>query len=80
MHDTRDGYRLQSGAVHMKGDQIYSTESSALSGLAWRQTWTGSYTQGIDGYPNNNDSADRTSLDIGLLTYLNREFATGRCV
>lgn len=73
-----DGYRLQSGVVHMLNNEVYSTESAALIGLAWRQSWTGSYTEGIDGYPDGNDTLeDGTALDIGLLCYLNRQFVTG---
>ena len=76
-NDSRDVYRLQSGVVHMKNKQVYSSESAAIGGLAWRQTWTGSYTQGVDGYPGGNASSGRTALDKGLFTYLNRQFVTG---
>ena len=67
--DTIDAYRLQSGVAHMKGDQIYSSESAETNTTSWRQTWTGSDQK------NNNDPY--TQNDPGLFHYINRLFVTG---
>ncbi|WP_240647498.1 glycosyl hydrolase [Paenibacillus nanensis] len=39
--DSTDGYRLQSGAVHMLNRELYSIEVGAVLGLGYKQTWTG---------------------------------------
>ncbi|MCR2806266.1 glycosyl hydrolase [Paenibacillus soyae] len=39
--DSTDGYRLQSGAVHMKNLEMYSIEVGAVMGFGYKQTWTG---------------------------------------
>ncbi len=44
--DIMDMYRMQSGAVHLNGSGLYSTESAAVISLAWAQTWTGSQREG----------------------------------
>ncbi len=39
--DSTDGYRLQSGAVHLYDHDIYSFEVGAVMGYGYKQTWTG---------------------------------------
>ncbi|WP_337098524.1 glycosyl hydrolase [Paenibacillus sp. YIM B09110] len=39
--DSTDGYRLQSGAVHLSDREIYSFEVGAVMGYGYKQTWTG---------------------------------------
>ncbi|MBB6634625.1 glycosyl hydrolase [Cohnella thailandensis] len=39
--DSTDGYRLQSGAVHLYEREIYSIEVGAVMGYGYKQTWTG---------------------------------------
>ncbi|MEK6991400.1 glycosyl hydrolase [Paenibacillus sp. FSL K6-1566] len=39
--DSTDGYRLQSGAVHLYDRPIYSFEVGAVMGYGYKQTWTG---------------------------------------
>ena len=69
MKDTVDAYRLQSGVAHMKGDQIYSSESAEKAGTSWRQTWTGSNQK------NNNDPYSQN--DLGFFRYVNRLAVAG---
>lgn len=40
-HDSTDGYRIQSGAVHLYDREIYSIEVGAVMGYGYKQTWTG---------------------------------------
>ncbi|WP_419872383.1 glycosyl hydrolase [Candidatus Pristimantibacillus sp. PTI5] len=39
--DSTDGYRFQSGAVHIAAREIYSMEVGAVMGYGYKQTWTG---------------------------------------
>lgn len=39
--DSTDGYRLQTGAVHLADRKIYSFEVGAVMGYGYKQTWTG---------------------------------------
>lgn len=40
-NDSTDGYRLQSGAVHLYDREIYSFEVGAVMGYGYKQTFTG---------------------------------------
>lgn len=82
--DTLDMYRTQSGAVHMNGSGLYSTESAAVINLAWAQTWTGSHRAGNEKsgpYWSDDGSnyvyTENGNEDAGLLYHYNRQLATG---
>lgn len=83
--DAVDMYRAQSGAVHLRGDKLFSAETAAVNNLAWAQTWTGSRradTSGSGDYWAADGSnyvyrPDGQNEDAGLLYHINRLMAGG---
>ena len=82
--DIMDMYRMQSGAVHLNGSGLYSTESAAVISLAWAQTWTGSQREGNgngDTYWRDDGGnyvyTDKGNEDAGFLYHYNRQMAAG---